>query len=125
MRVPHLGRTAVLAAFVVLAALVVAPLGVDAPPLSADGTSMAGGLARSSIEPGMLPHKATSGAAQVSEPRALKRPGLLLFASLLALAMVLAVSATSRVRLVSRSRPRFVRALRSIGLRAPPSAQLV
>lgn len=123
MRVPHLGRTAVLAAFFVLAALVVAPLGIDAPSVSADSTSMAGGLARSSVEPGMLPHKATSGAAQVGEPRVLKGPGLLV-ATLLALAMVLAVSATSGVRLVSRARPRFRRALSSIGLRAPPSAQL-
>lgn len=124
MRVPHRGRTAVLAAFFVIAALLVVPLDVEAPSVRADTTSMAGGLANSSVEPGMLPHKATSRAAQVSEPRVLKGAGLLLVAALLALAMVLAVSETSRVRLVSRSRPRFRRALSSIGLRAPPSAQL-
>lgn len=124
MRVPYRGRTAVLAAFFVLAALVVAPLGVEAPAVRADATSMAIALANSSVEPGMLPHKATSRVAQISEPRVLKGAGLNLVATLLALAMVLAGSATSGVRLVSRARPRSRRDLSGIGLRAPPSAQL-
>lgn len=124
MRVPHRGRAAVLAAFFVLAALVVAPLGVEAPAVRADATSMAVALVDSSVEPGMLPHKATSRVAQISEPRVLKGAGLNLVATLLALAMVLAGSATSGVRRVSRARPRSRRALSGIGLRAPPSAQL-